>query len=383
MYNQQALSQLQNRQQYVCQQVQQSQQSQQTNNQQSFQPQQYIPQQQNIQSQVQQSQQSQQINLQQSFQPQQYIPQQQNIEQLFIQQPFISQQNFQQQMYIPQQNFQQQYIPQQQNLTNEVIVENGIEYDKHGNLLSEEFDLGKDGSFNDFWILIGLFPNELSSSWHELAKKSLEKKGFNVVVERKENKFIELLKEDKFDVAWLISCSQKYDSFNEQEFKNAVFNYHKTGKGLFIYGDNAPYFLHANLVLPELVGCSLQGNNYGNKTLSFGSTREKGQFDQEHLIFAGINNLYEGITICYPDQDSKLKTLALGTDGKPCILSCEKGQSNFNDGGRIVVDTGFTKLYQQFWASAGQARYVVNATVWLVDLEGRHGMIVDDFQNSS
>jgi len=203
------------------------------------------------------------------------------------------------------------------------------------------------------------------------------------VVERKENKFIELLKEDKFDVAWLISCRQKYDSFNEQEFKNAVLNYHKTGKGLFIYGDNSPYYLHANVVLNDLVGCHLTGNNYGNKTLKFGSIREKGEFDQEHLIFAGINNLYEGITICYPDKDSKLTTLAVGTDGQPCILCCEKGQSNFNDGGRIVVDTGFTKLYREFWASAGQARYVVNATVWLVDLEGRHGMSVDDFQNSS
>jgi len=248
MYNQQALSQLQNRQQYVCQQVQQSQQ---TN---------------------------------------------------------LSQQNF-----------------QQQNQTNEVIVENGIEYDKHGNLLSEEFDLGKDGSFNDFWILIGLFPDELETTWNELAKKSLEKKGFNVVVERRENKFIELLRGDKFDVVWLISCLKKYDLFNDQEFKNAVFNYHKTGKGLFIFGDNDPYYLHANLVLPELVGCSLQGNNPGNKTLSFGSTREIGQFDQLHLIFAGINNLYEGITICYPDQDSKLTTLAVGTNGEPCVLSCEKG----------------------------------------------------------
>jgi len=212
-YNKQALSQLQNRQQYVCQQVQQSQQ---TN---------------------------------------------------------LSQQNFQQQNQTNEQDDfeqQQQYIPQQNFTTNDVIVENGIEYDKHGNLLSEEFDLGKDGSFNDFWILIGLFPDELEITWNELAKKSLEKKGFNVVVERRENKFIELLRGDKFDVVWLISCLKKYDLFNDQEFKNAVFNYHKTGKGLFIFGDNDPYYLHANLVLPELVGCSLQGNNPGNKTLSFG-----------------------------------------------------------------------------------------------------------------
>jgi len=373
-YNEQALSQLQNRQQYICQQVKRSQQNDQS--------QQFIPQQ-NIQS---QNDLSQQYIPQQNFQ----LSRQQNLDSNESEVNF-EQKDFKQQQYIPRQNFQSQQniqlqqfiIPQPNYQTNDVIVENGIEYDKHGNLLSEEFDLGKDGSFNDFWILIGLFPYALARNWEELAKKSLEKKGFNVVVERLENNFIELLKEDKFDVVWLISGHIKNDSFDDKEFKNAVLNYHKTGKGLFIYGDNEPYFLHANIVLPELVGCSLQGNNVGNKTLSFGSTREKGQFDQEHLIFAGINNLYEGSTICYPDKDSKLTTLAVGTDGEPCILCCEKGQSNFNDGGRIVVDTGFTKLYRQYWASAGQARYVVNASVWLVDLEGRHGMSVDDFQNSS
>jgi len=66
-----------------------------------------------------------------------------------------------------------------------------------------------------------------------------------------------------------------------------------------------------------------------------------------------------------------LNSLATSTYGKPCLLSCERGKSNFAEGGRIIVDTGFTKLGRDYWAAAGQSRYVVNASVWLVDVEGR------------
>jgi len=150
-----------------------------------------------------------------------------------------------------------------------------------------------------------------------------------------------------------------------------------------IWGDNEPLFYHANIVLPDLVGCNLTGNNYGDDTLSFGDIREPGKFHPEHMIFCGINKLYEGVTICYPDNhEHKLSTLAMGTDGEPCILNCERGQSNFEDGGRIVVDTGWTKLYESYWGSAGQARYVVNACVWLVDMEGRFGKEISEITTS-
>jgi len=205
-----------------------------------------------------------------------------------------------------------------------------------------------------------------------------KKKGFNVTVANDEKTFCNELKTDKYDVAWIISDSQRND-FDTKEFKETVIDYHRKGKGLFIYGDNSPYFHHCNIILPDLVGCKLEGDTPGDKTITYGDVKVSGHFDSEHILFAGINNLYEGITICYPNQECKLTTLAMSTDGHPCICCCERGMSNISGGGRIVVDTGFTKLYRRFWATAGQARYVVNATVWLVDLEGRHGMSVDDF----
>jgi hypothetical protein len=251
----------------------------------------------------------------------------------------------------------------------EKYVIDGVEYDKHGNLLSEEFDLGKDGSFNDFSILIGMF----YSCGNDLAQKALEKKGFRVTLLQDVGEFINRLNQAVDDVAWIISNSTV--SGNVSKFKEAVINYHRKGRGLMIWGDNEPYFSHANIVLPDLVGCTLTGNDYGDKVIGYGDKSERGKFDNSHMIFAGINNLYEGITICYPTIEShKLHTLATSTDNNPCILNCDKGQSNYNDGGRIVVDTGFTKLFSNYWASAGQARYVVNASVWLVDLEGRFGI---------
>jgi len=100
--------------------------------------------------------------------------------------------------------------------------------------------------------------------------------------------------------------------------------------------------------------------------MSYGNPKIAGEFDAEHLIFAGINFLHEGVTICYPQSDGKLKHLACSSDGHPCISFLDSTPEH----GRVLLDTGFTKLYLN-WDSAGQARYVVNGTVYLVDVERR------------
>jgi len=145
-----------------------------------------------------------------------------------------------------------------------------------------------------------------------------------------------------------------------------VLDFHYSGRGLFILADNDPAFTHANLILPEIANTKLVGNTAGGRVLGYGSAKTPGEFDQEHLIFSGINYLYEGVTICYPEKDGKLTHLATSTNEKPCISYMESNEEH----GRVVVDTGFTKLYID-WKAAGQARYVVNACVYLTDIEGR------------
>jgi hypothetical protein len=238
-----------------------------------------------------------------------------------------------------------------------------------GNEERQEYDLGKDGAFNDFSILVGCFYSEVYGSWNTNAGKSLSQKGFRVTITTDEREFIKQLKSNgsNFDVTWIISNNYSPLSHTEiQDFKSAVLDYHRSGRGLFIYGDNAAWYLHANWVLPEIVGTTLIGDTPGGRVLGYGNAKVPGEFDCENLIFSGINYLFEGITICYPAQDAKLTHLATSSDGKPCISFMESTPEH----GRVLVDTGFTKLYCS-WEAAGQARYVVNATVYLVDVERR------------
>jgi hypothetical protein len=47
----------------------------------------------------------------------------------------------------------------------------------------------------------------------------------------------------------------------DSEFKNAIMTAHRLGTGLFIWGDNQPLVYHANIVLPEIAGCIITGDN--------------------------------------------------------------------------------------------------------------------------
>lgn len=111
----------------------------------------------------------------------------------------------------------------------------------------------------------------------------------------------------------------------------------------------------------------------------------RGHFDKTHLIASGIDTLFEGRTLCYPETNNhKLKVFAQSSDDYPAVLYYsdeEKGS------GRVVVDTGFSKLWQEWHTagvlyfcsiyrplliqSLGTARYINNATVWLLALERR------------
>jgi hypothetical protein len=238
----------------------------------------------------------------------------------------------------------------------------------NGNEERTEFDLGKDGAFSDFAVLVGCFCNEITQ-WDQNSGKALSQKGFRVTYVTDERIFLQHLRNaaNTFDVTWIVPTRSSILNPGEQaEFKTLVLNYHRTGRGLFIHGDNSPYYVQANWVLPDLVGTTLVGNTPGNRVLSYGNAKTPGEFDANHLIFAGINYLFEGITICYPEGDGKLTHLATSSDGHPCISFLESTPEH----GRVLLDTGFTKLSYS-WNSAGQARYVVNVTVYLVDVERR------------
>jgi len=249
-----------------------------------------------------------------------------------------------------------------------------------------------------------MFISFLNNDWPSCAGAALKKKGFNVkyCTHKEVDTFLTEIKSGKYRVVWIVSSGGGYidgwsidpsstylkDKYKEK-FISAVVDYYKSGGGLLLWGDNEPYYYESNLILQQIAKIDSQkpsylqlaGNTYGDKVLSYGDPTTPGEFDREHLIFSGINYLFEGVTICYPVIESSDESvtnpaakrvpkkvgdydvLATSSNGRPVILKMEK-----KDGcGRVIIDSGWTKLYASYWSSVGQSRYVVNACVWLLD----------------
>jgi len=153
--------------------------------------------------------------------------------------------------------------------------------------------------------------------------------------------------------------------------------FHDVGKGIFAWADNAPFFYEANLLFEKILPTvKLIASTPGNKILqpqSVTATSElpnKGHFAR-HLITTGLVNLFEGVTICYPDKTylsvPNMTVIGQSTDNHTCFFCTEEPGK-----GRLMVDCGYTKLYGANWGkTAGTERYVLNCAVWLLGLEAR------------
>eukprot|EP01114_Cavostelium_apophysatum_P006908 TRINITY_DN1848_c0_g1_i2.p1 TRINITY_DN1848_c0_g1~~TRINITY_DN1848_c0_g1_i2.p1 ORF type:complete len:446 (+),score=137.02 TRINITY_DN1848_c0_g1_i2:616-1953(+) len=239
--------------------------------------------------------------------------------------------------------------------------------DAHNNPSGRSYDLGRENAFNTFEILfyncctMKDHPN-VNTQWDE-SRKALESKGFRVHIVHNEKDFLDQL--ENFDEAWI--CASPRQPADPKRFKEVITNYHKSGRGLFLWADNDPFYGEVNFILKELIGTTLTGNTPGDKILKVGDGKVSGQFAR-HLITTGIVNLYEGITISYPTNTDNIKVIAMSTDYHPCIFYTDPAPEK----GPIVVDCGFTKLYPRYWsATAGTERYVRNVAVWLLALDYR------------
>jgi len=205
----------------------------------------------------------------------------------------------------------------------------------------------------------------------------LHVKGFNVIVTYNEIEFLQCL--DDCDVAWVVShCNWRSAQVTEQSWSERLHKFHQEGKGLCLWGDNNPYFVHANAFLkhPDF-GCLLEGCTPGQKTLAVGDDPNKPGIFGRHLLFSGIAKMYEGHTVCFPTWKNtvdrqKMVVCASSTDGNPVVLCIDHEPRGCLKGtvGRVVIDCAFTKLYLN-WDTAGTARYVSNVSVWLLGLDTR------------
>lgn len=249
--------------------------------------------------------------------------------------------------------------------------------DKYGNASGKQYDLAVDGAFKGTTVaVLHLYTGEGFD--FSLPKAALKKKGFSVYrwinnppspkeLEKSLKKACQL---------WVISGpSQKLNA----EHLKVIKNFFDSGKGVYIWGDNAPYYADANYVAQALLGVGMQGNVQGNQNVGLQTRSKKVGLLPGHLVTTGLTYVYEGITIATikGDLSEKANTknsnnqkaskdafqpLIYGSAGNLVAVSYE------NKGKRAILDGGFTRLFLK-WDTAGTGRYVKNAAAWLVNIE--------------
>ncbi|KAL9644450.1 hypothetical protein ABK040_016577 [Willaertia magna] len=228
-------------------------------------------------------------------------------------------------------------------------------------------DLVGPGALADFKMLTGKFYSGegfTKDSFEQYAGKALDDKQLTYECYEDEVEFTQKVKEGDYDVLWVISSP---GTFRHETIEAVVEASTVKRKGLLIWGDNDPYYVHANELLKSLSNFQLTGNTCGKGTTLQRTTGKPttGYFTESHPIMAGIDALYEGNTICYPVGNySDFEVLAQSSENNPAILCSESNSKR----GRIIVDCGFTKLFEKYWTTIGTARYVINAGSWLTGI---------------
>ena len=234
--------------------------------------------------------------------------------------------------------------------------------DKFGNLDGTEFDLAKDGAFNGYQIaVLHLYTGEGFN--FSLPEQALKEKGFSIHRWQNNPPSVNELKKvlDKSCQLWVISDTTVK---LKKEHITVIKDFFNSGKGLYLWGDNEPFFADANAISEQLFHIKMSGNEYGDKVVQKKSALGNGGF-VDHQITTGLDFLYEGITIATFPAHKDFNTLVHGSCGKPVTVVYDKNNR------RVILDGGYTRLYCN-WDTAGTARYVKNAAAWLVNYEFFH-----------
>lgn len=239
------------------------------------------------------------------------------------------------------------------------IIEKEVASDTYGNAKGNQYDLAVDGAFKGQTIAVLDFCEDGYS--FDTAKSALAEKGFSVYRWSNAAPSPEDLKSalDKSCQLWLISGHTQY--LNEKHLA-IIKEFFESGRGVYIWGDNEPYYADANFVSKALIGIEMAGNVRGDQTVNLQMEVKKAGVTPNHLITTGLQNIYEGITIATIPDHKDLTPIIYGSADNLVTAVYEK------DGKRLILDGGFTRLFIK-WDTAGTGRYVKNAAAWLVNYE--------------
>lgn len=236
--------------------------------------------------------------------------------------------------------------------------------DAYGNVLGSQGDLGKDGAFRGKKVVVQWLATYSGSDadWEKLRRNvtaSLGVKGFEVVHigNCSANELSNLLRDAC--QYWVISNQTQVLTGDHLRI---IEDFYRRGHGIYIWGDNDPFYADANAVTRRLFGISMSGNYRGDQVLGICDRAGQPGILRGHLLSTGIQSFYEGITIANIPTSGIVKSLAYSSDGKVVSAYVD------SDYCRCLIDGGFTRLYHK-WDSAGTERYVKNAAVWLANYE--------------
>ncbi|WP_222615298.1 hypothetical protein [Persicimonas caeni] len=235
-----------------------------------------------------------------------------------------------------------------------------VDSDKWGNAAGNQYDLAVDGAFEGQTVAVLHFYTGEGFDF-SLPKKALAQKGFSVYRWMNRAPSPEKLEKalEKACQLWIISGSTR--QLNDKHLA-VIKKFFDSGKGVYIWGDNQPYYADANAVAKVLFNGQMTGNLMGNQTVSLQEEKGKPGLLPNHLLTTGLEYIYEGITIATIQPNDALEPLIYGSAGNLVSAFYD------HDGKRAILDGGFTRLYIN-WDTAGTARYVKNAAAWLVNYE--------------
>jgi hypothetical protein len=231
--------------------------------------------------------------------------------------------------------------------------------DGYGNAQGNQYDLARDGAFEGETVaVLNLCAREVDFS---RPKAALAEKGFSTFQWLHTPPPVDELRSSlkKATQLWVISdTTRKLSDAHIRVIKE----YFDAGHGVYVWGDNQPYYADANAVAAALIDAQMSGNLIGDQVVGLAGRAGQPGVLKNHLVTTGLEHLYEGITIATLAPHPDLKPLLYGSASNLVAALYEK------DGKRLILDGGFTRLYNK-WDSAGTARYVKNAAAWLVNVE--------------
>lgn len=232
--------------------------------------------------------------------------------------------------------------------------------DKYGNAQGNQYDLAVDGAFDGQTVAVLHFYTGGYFDF-ELPKEALKEKGFSTYRWINRPPTAKELEKNLKEASQLWVISTTTQLLNEDHLK-VIKDFFDSGKGIYIWGDNEPYYSDANFITEALFGTSMNSYVQGEQMVGVDYENEKIGLAPNHLITTGIQVLYEGHTIATIKETKDLQPLIYGSAGNLVTAVYEK------DGKRAIIDGGFTRLYLK-WDTAGTARYVKNAAAWLANVE--------------